>query len=57
MMTIDGKIFKEEMDLCVIFGNKFGYNNVHEAIVLMIQDIKNRLPMENTRKSVDLLIN
>ncbi len=56
MMTIDKNIFEEEMNLCVIFGKKFGYNNVHDAIEAMIQDIKNGLPMENTRNSVDWLL-
>lgn len=56
MMTIDGNIYDEEINLCVIFGKKFGYNNVHDAIEAMIQDIKNGLPMENTRNSVDWLL-
>ena len=56
MMTIDGKIFDEEMNLCVIIGKKFGYNNVHETLEAMIEDIKNGLPMEDTRNSVDWLL-
>ena len=56
MMTIDGNIFDEEMNLCVLIGKKFEYNNVLDVIEIMIQDIKIGLPMENTRNSVDWLL-
>ena len=56
MMTIDGNIYDEEVNLCVIIGKKFEYNNVHDVVQAMIQDIKNGLPMENTRNSVDWLL-
>jgi len=56
MMTIDGNIYDEEMNLCLIFGKKFGYNNVNEAIEAIIQDIKDDLPIENTRNSIDWLL-
>ena len=56
MMTIDGQIFDEEMNLCVIIGKNFEYNNVPDVIDTMIQDIKAGLPMENTRNSVDWLL-
>ncbi|MCZ6693613.1 MAG: hypothetical protein O6939_06895 [Bacteroidetes bacterium] len=56
MMTIDGKILDEEMNLCVLIGKKFEYNNVRDVIDTLIQDIKTGLPMENTRNSVDWLL-
>ena len=56
MMTIDRHIYDEEINLCVIIGKKFEYNNVHDVVQAMIQDIKNGLPMENTRNSVDWLL-
>jgi hypothetical protein len=56
MMTIDSHIYDEEINLCVIIGKKFEYNNVHDVVQAMIQDIKNGLPMENTRNSVDWLL-
>ena len=56
MMTIDGNIFDEEMNLCVLIGKKFEYNNVLDVIEIMIQDIKIGLPIENTRNSVDWLL-
>ena len=56
MMTIDGKIYDEEVNLCIIFAKKFGYKNQQELVYALTQNIKNGLPWEETRKRLDLLL-
>ncbi|MCH7512686.1 MAG: hypothetical protein IH947_01890 [Bacteroidetes bacterium] len=56
MMTIDEKIYEEEVNLCIIFAKKFGYKNQQELVDAITQNIKNGLPWEETRKRVGLLL-
>jgi len=48
MMTVDGKIHRDEMDLCVIFAKKFGYNKHGELVNAVEQNINNGLPWDET---------
>ena len=56
MMMADNKIYEEEMNLCIIFGRKFGYNNVRESTNAIVQDIKDGVSIDNTMNSVDYLL-
>ena len=56
MMMADDKIYEEEMNLCIIFGRKFEYNNVRESAEAIVQDIKDGVNMESTMNSVDYLL-
>lgn len=56
MMMADNKIYEEEMNLCIIFGRKFGYNNVRESANAIVQDIKDGVSIDNTMNSVDYLL-
>ena len=52
MMTIDKKVLDEEMSLCRAFARKFGYNNPHELVQAVAQNIKNDQPWKETHKRV-----
>ena len=52
----DNKIYEEEMNLCIIFGRKFGYNNVRKSAEAIVQYIKDGVNMESTMNNVDYLL-
>ena len=56
MMTHDGQILEEEVDLCVIFAKKFGYKNQPELVDAIEKNIENNLPWQESRKRVALLL-
>ena len=56
MMMADNKIYEEEMNLCIIFGRKFGYNNVRRSTEAIVQYIKDGVNMETTMNNVDYLL-
>ena len=56
MMTHDGQILEEEVDLCVIFAKKFGYKNQPELVDAIEKNIENDLPWQESRKRVALLL-
>jgi len=56
MMTYDGQILEEEVDLCVIFAKKFGYKNQPELVEAIEKNIENNLPWQESRKRVALLL-
>ena len=56
MMMADNKIYEEEMNLCIIFGRKFGYNNVRRSTEAIVQYIKDGVNMESTMNNVDYLL-
>ena len=56
MMMADNKIYEEEMNLCIIFGRKFGYNNVRRSAEAIVQYIKDGVNMESTMNNVDYLL-
>lgn len=56
MMTVDDRIMDEEMGLCRVFAKKFGYNDPHELVSAVAQNIKNGQPWEETQKRVVTLL-
>jgi len=56
MMMADNKIFEEEMNLCTIFGRKFGYNNARRISEVIVQYIKDGLNIESTMNNIDYLL-
>lgn len=54
MMTIDGKMFDEEMNLCKIFAKKFGYENSEELIQVIAQNINNGQDWQETMKRIEM---
>ncbi len=56
MMTIDEKIYEEEVNLCIIFAKKFGYSNQPGLVDAITQNIKNGLPWKETKKRVYALL-
>lgn len=54
MMTIDEKMFDEELNLCKIFAKKFGYKNGLEIIDIIVENIKNELGWKESFKRVSM---
>jgi uncharacterized tellurite resistance protein B-like protein len=54
MMTIDGKMFDEEMNLCKIFAKKFDYEKGEELIEVIAQNINNGQDYKETKKRIDM---
>lgn len=54
MMTIDEKMFDEELNLCKIFAKKFGYKNGQEIIDIIVENIKNELGWKESFKRVSM---
>ncbi len=54
MMTIDGNMFNEELNLCKIFAKKFGYSNESELVDVVAQNIQNNLSWQESKKRLDM---
>jgi uncharacterized tellurite resistance protein B-like protein len=54
MMTIDGQMFDEELNLCKIFAKKFGYSNESELVNVVAQNVQNDLSWEESKKRLDM---
>jgi hypothetical protein len=50
MMIIDDNMYDEELNLCQLFAKKFDYENGHELVNVIAQNIVNGLDWQETRK-------
>ena len=59
MMVIDNYVDREEVNLCLIFAGKFGYNKdkTVELVESIADNIRNKQGVDETRKRLDWLLN